>query len=285
LLESLSEKLNISNQLVAALTNHIYGFMRVLKDSQLMHQTHELQLAHANPLNKFGKKCFSQSDEDGLTLEIIRRMGIGSGVYAEFGVGDGLENNTLILAALKWRGFWVGGQDLVFRHEGLSNFSYIKNWITLDNILELIAASLNKIRSTEIDVVSLDLDGNDFYLVQKILQNGISPKLFIVEYNAKFPPPVKFCIEYNGSHVWAGDDYFGASLQSFVELFENFGYRLVCCNTHTGANAFFVRNEYSYLFADVPTNINQIYVGPRYFLYHGFGHKPSVQVIERIFLQ
>ena len=27
-----------------------------------------------NPLNKFGKKCFSQSDEDGILVEIINRL-------------------------------------------------------------------------------------------------------------------------------------------------------------------------------------------------------------------
>lgn len=82
-----------------------------LRDLILDFQTKQLQISHPNPLNKFGKKCFSQSDEDGITLEIIRRINIESGVYAEFGVGNGLENNTLILASLGWKGFWVGGRN------------------------------------------------------------------------------------------------------------------------------------------------------------------------------
>jgi hypothetical protein len=65
---------------------------------------------HPNPLNRFGAKCFSQSDEDGITLEILKRIGsIEKGAFAEFGVADGTENNTLILLSLGWRGFWVGG--------------------------------------------------------------------------------------------------------------------------------------------------------------------------------
>src|SRR5689334_5694165 len=67
-----------------------------------------------NPLNRFGAKYFSQADEDGITCEIVRRLGIKNGIFAEFGVGNGLENNTLILLANGWRGFWVGGQDLAF---------------------------------------------------------------------------------------------------------------------------------------------------------------------------
>jgi hypothetical protein len=52
-----------------------------------------------NPLNRFGAKYFSQGEEDGLTLEIIKRLGIKNGTFAELGVGNGLENNTLILLA------------------------------------------------------------------------------------------------------------------------------------------------------------------------------------------
>ena len=61
--------------------------------------------AAKNPLNRFGAKYFSQTDEDGITLEIIRRLGITAGTFAELGVGNGIENNTLILLASGWRGF------------------------------------------------------------------------------------------------------------------------------------------------------------------------------------
>ena len=61
------------------------SMLRVLaqfKDLQLDFQTKQLQAAHKNPLNSFGKKCFSQTDEDGITLEIVRRLGLSNGVYA-----------------------------------------------------------------------------------------------------------------------------------------------------------------------------------------------------------
>jgi hypothetical protein len=67
-----------------------------------------------NPLNKCGRKVFSQSDEDGITCEIIKRIGIERGVFAEFGIGNGLENNTIVLASLGWKGFWVGAERLAY---------------------------------------------------------------------------------------------------------------------------------------------------------------------------
>ena len=256
-----------------------------LKNLVLFDQTKKLQSAHPNPLNKFGKKCFSQTDEDGITLEILRRIKqIADGVYAEFGVGDGTENNTLILAALGWKGFWVGGEKLTINVDSTKRkkFTYLREWVTSDNILDLTEKGCSEIDSEEIDVISLDLDGNDIYFVEKLLAKGFKPKLFIVEYNGKFPPPVKFQIEYDPKHIWKGDDYYGASLASFDSLFNDFGYKLVCCNSHTGVNAFFVDVAYLEFFSDVPTDINQIYVEPRYHRYTRYGHTQSLRTINKI---
>ena len=256
-----------------------------LNNLVLFDQTKKLQSAHPNPLNKFGKKCFSQTDEDGITLEILRRIKqIADGVYAEFGVGDGTENNTLILAALGWKGFWVGGEKLTINVDNAKRkkFTYLREWVTAENILDLTEKGCSEIDSEEIDVISLDLDGNDIYFVEKLLAKGFKPKLFIVEYNGKFPPPVKFQIEYDPKHVWKSDDYYGASLASFDSLFNDFGYKLVCCNSHTGVNAFFVDAAYLEFFSDVPTDINQIYVEPRYHRYTRYGHTQSLRTINKI---
>ena len=262
-----------------------------LFDVMLHHSTRDLQARARNPLNRFGRKCFSQSDEDGITLEILRRLDCESGgTFAELGVGNGMENNSLVLAALGWRGFWIGGEELLPRIDlqpgpAVKRFHYVKAWVTLANVVSLCDVGLQAIGAegpATVDVMSLDLDGNDLYLVEAILRAGFKPKLFIVEYNAKFPPPVEFTIAYDAGHVWRGDDYFGASLSSFVKLFAGFGYRLVCCNAATGANAFFVPESFGELFQDVPTDVREIYQEPRYWLYGRYGHAQSVSTVERI---
>jgi hypothetical protein len=272
------------DQLADRLT-HLTHLTNEIRDLTLTQQTFDLQRKHKNPLNNYGNKCFSQTDEDGITLEIIKRIGcIEHGVFAEFGVGNGTENNTLILKALGWKGFWIGGENLAFDIKQTdSNFCYLKEWITLDNIVLLAKKCQDKIAENSVDVVSLDLDGNDIYLVEQLLLNNFSPKLFIVEYNAKFIPPVKWQIEYNSENVWRGDDYFGASLASFVDLFAKYGFVLVCCNSHTGANAFFIKEQWLHLFDDVPKNIMDLYVSPRYYLFNSYGHPPSVRTIEKLF--
>jgi hypothetical protein len=243
---------------------------------------------HRNPVARCGGKVFSQNDEDGITLEILRRIGKRDGVFAEFGVGNGTENNTLALAAAGWSGFWVGWEPLAFDCNpgkvAEPNFTYRKEWIKRSNIQELYSKGLQSIGREVCDLISLDLDGNDFYLVEELIGSGVRPAVFIVEYNAKFRPPIKFKIAYDEQHQWKEDDYFGASLASFYELFLGHGYFLACCNT-IGANAFFVRNEFREAFLDVPKTLEELYASPKYYLYglETSGHKTSMKTVETIF--
>jgi hypothetical protein len=262
------------------LEQNIATSLMVLKDMILDLQTKQIQRVHKNPLNRYGAKCFSQTDEDGITLEILRRMGIKSGIFAEYGVGNGLENNTLILSAMGWKGFWVGGEELGFDHSKSQRLRYIKAWITRDNLLAYSNDGIKWLESANLDVISMDFDGNDIYFVNDLLSYGIKPRLFIVEYNAQFVPPIRFQIEYDPSHRWRFDNYFGAALTNFNEIFCIHGYRLVCCNAHTGANAFFVHKDYEHLFDDVPLNISDIYSPPRYYIPSTFAHRQSPKTVE-----
>lgn len=252
-----------------------------IADQQLSVFWQQLKDRALNPLNKCGEKYFSQNDEDGITLEILRRIGVDKGVFAEFGVGNGSENNTLILLASGWKGFWVGGEDLIFNHaQAAPRFSFLKRWIDRENVVACLKEGKESLGVSDIDVLSLDLDGNDVYLVEELLRKKANPKLFIVEYNAKFPPPIKWQIAYDKTHAWQGDDYYGASLASFHDVFVQNGYTLVCCNM-TGANAFFVRNDFIDKFGDVPRDMRDLFFVPRHYLFQSYGHKPSPKTIER----
>ena len=111
--------------------------VKSLYEIELRKEIRRRQIEHPNPFCKFGSFGFSQNDEDGLTIEILKRLGISKGTFCEFGVGDGTENNTLILLALGWSGVWIGGQDIVLNTSNSSKLKFIKNWITKENILDL----------------------------------------------------------------------------------------------------------------------------------------------------
>jgi hypothetical protein len=251
-----------------------------LHDILLREQWSRDYAASKNPLNQYGAKYFSSGDEDGITLEILRRLELSSGTFAELGCGGGLENNTLILLAHGWRGFWIGGEDLSFDNTiNPDQLRFLKAWVTLNNLPRLIKEGMDQLDIRQVDVLSIDLDGNDYYFLRSILERGIQPKLIILEYNAKFPPPSRFVIDYDDKHIWKLDDYYGASLTSFVELLDQ--YTLVCCSI-TGGNAFFVQNTYRSKFPEVPDSITDIFIGCRYQLFKHFAHATSPKTVEQI---
>ncbi|MBG0812433.1 hypothetical protein IY145_24155 [Methylosinus sp. H3A] len=262
----------------------IYKKQDTLHDYLVRTQWTQSLSATKNPLSRFGAKYFSQTDEDGITLEIVKRLGVTKGTFVELGVGDGLENNTLILLAMGWRGFWIGGEDLCFNHKlNPQRFAFLKAFVTLENVTPLMQQGFEKLAISATDVLSVDLDGNDYYFVKELLESGISPKLFIVEYNAKFPPPIKWTIAYDANHLWDHSDYSGASLELLSGLLASFSYTLLCCNAATGANAFFVRDEYLSYFPEAPKNIDDIFVPANYQLFKQ-GHRPSPKTIERMLI-
>jgi hypothetical protein len=234
-----------------------------------------------NPLLRQGEKFHSQNDEDGIVAAILKRINIDRGVFVEYGCGDGLENNTIQLLMRGWSGVWIGGAELMVRiPESSRKLHFEHEWVTLDNCSELMKRGMAKIGATNPNLVSMDLDGNDFFFVKAILEQGADPDVFIVEYNGKFPPPIRFNIDYDARYTWSGSDYFGASLQSFVDLFESFGLRLVCCNV-TGANAFFVAGRHTKLFEDVPKGVEQLFMPPDYNWFVRRGHSADPRSIEQ----
>src|SRR5262249_11524755 len=108
----MSYVITASQKLIARLVEPI---IKSLKEEIRKSSTPYLELTGKNPLMAHGRRYFSQNDEDGILLEILRRLSITEpSSFCEFGVGNGTENNTIILLAMKWRGIWVGEEDLAF---------------------------------------------------------------------------------------------------------------------------------------------------------------------------
>ena len=157
------------------------------------------------------------------------------------------------------------------------HLEYLKTWITLDNISAICRHAETILGGEHLDLLSVDLDGNDWYIVREVLRR-LAPAVIVVEYNAKFPPPVDFVIDYDPNHRWTVDDYFGASLTAWDRLLHD-RYRLVCCN-YTGCNAFFVRRDRAAAFEDVPENLCELFVPPNHVWFIRSGHPVSPKTLE-----
>jgi hypothetical protein len=235
---------------------------------------------YADPkrLERYGFKVYSQSDEDGIIQEIFRRIGTTDRRFVEFGVENGLENNTITLSLGGWCGLWLeSSQEHVAaireRFADLladGRLTVHGAFITAENINELIGLWGNG----EVDLVSVDIDGNDFYVWQAL--TIVKPRVVVIEYNAKFAPPLAIVQEYKSDNVWKQTDYMGASLEALVRLGDSLGYSLVGTN-FMGVNAFFVRSDLASDKFQTPFSAENHYNRARYFLlpFYVSGHPPD----------
>lgn len=233
-----------------------------------------------------GWSTYSQFDEDGIIrvclTEISKAQDL-SKTFIEIGCGNGLENNTHQLVLDGYRGVWVDGNadhisSMASQLGGLcfNQLLIQERVVTLDNIMELIEQSCQFLENKNLDFLSCDVDGNDIHLIRAIL-TVLKPKLICVEYNGKFVPPTRIEMTYRDTHEWLGDDYYGASLQSWVDALTE--YSLVCCNL-TGVNAFFIRNDL--LGEGKIGSTNQLFQPCRHFLINlDKGHPSSLRWLKQ----
>jgi FkbM family methyltransferase len=235
-----------------------------------------------------GWAAYSQCDEDGIIRECLRRIAKNiplSRTFVEIGCACGLENNTHLLILDGFKGIWIDGANEKMNGIGnaLNGITFERLWAieaiaSLDSAQQLARRSKMYLGIESIDFLSLDIDGNDWHVLPSFSRE-LNPKLVCVEYNAKFPPPSRLVMRYNETHSWGGDDYFGASLQSWVDLMTEQGYVLICCNL-SGANAFFVRRDLLDGFKCYP--IEQLYQPPRYALIEvSKGHPSSLKWLKQ----
>ena len=192
-----------------------------------------------------GYSVFSQSDEDGILAEIFSRIGVTNRVFVEFGAEVGQENNTRLLLEQGWSGLWIegipeyAGAIRAYFPDQLASrqLKFVSDFVSVDNINGLISGA--GVRG-EIDLLSVDIDGNDFHVWSAI--NVISPRVIVAEHNG-YPPPHDWVMPYDPSFRWDGTHgNYGSSLMANVRLAAERGYTLVATGIYS-ANGFYVRND------------------------------------------
>lgn len=236
----------------------IYTKLTIQNDTLLDARFDEVKqnIIHQMPDNlvKYGSKCYSAGEEDGIIQAIFEKIKPDNKIFLEIGAGYGLENNTHFMLLNNWRGTWIDGSktniEKIKNNLGGLEFPelLVRNYfVDSNNVNKILSETLNYFKVSELDFFSLDIDGNDYAVMESIFENSFFPKAICVEYNGKYPYPCNVKVRQNEGFVWGNDDYMGVSLAAWIELMEKYNYTLLCCDC-TGNNAFFIQNKYANLF-------------------------------------
>mmetsp|Transcript_617 Transcript_617/g.1048 ORF Transcript_617/g.1048 Transcript_617/m.1048 type:complete len:376 (-) Transcript_617:42-1169(-) len=121
---------------------------------------------------------YSQNDEDGIIEYLFKNLNTTNKYYVEFGAEDGRQDNTRRLREhFGWYGLTM---DKQFENKTIGLF---KEQITPGNI----AGIFRKHRvPKDIDLLSVDVDSFDVFVLRSILNAGYRPRVMVVEANDNF---------------------------------------------------------------------------------------------------
>ena len=192
-------------------------------------------------------RAFSQHGEDGVLDYLTSRLLKPSKYFVEIGIGDGTENNSAWFAlAHYYRGIMIDGnaKGIAWAKYLLLNMNYglrfEQCFVTVEEIQKVVDFIEKPL---DPDFFSLDIDGNDYWIAKALLEAGVRPKIWVVEYNSVFGPDRSLTVPYKSDFVvkqgFGSSLYLGCSITAWRRLMARYGYHFVTVEA-SGCNAFFV---------------------------------------------
>ena len=206
--------------------------------------------SNLDKINNFEYQITSQNNEDGIINHIFDILKIDKLNFIEIGF-DYYQNNSLAVLKRCNKGLFVDGDNKkVIILKNVLKLFYPATKITVQNALVDID-NINQIKEQnfnnqeEIDFLSIDVDGIDYYLLKEI---NFKPKLICIEYNFWFGKDLSCAVPYKKNYSLDSlSNYVGASLKAITELANSKGYHLIALDSAC-VNAFFIRDDLKHNF-------------------------------------
>jgi len=206
--------------------------------------------SNLDKINDFEYQITSQNNEDGIINHIFDILKIDKLNFMEIGF-DYYQNNSLAVLKRCNKGLFIDGDNkkaIILRN--VLKLFYPATKITvqnalvdIDNINEIKEQNFNN--QEEIDFLSIDVDGIDYYLLKEI---NFKPKLICIEYNFWFGKDLSCAVPYKKNYsIDSLSNYVGASLKALTELANSKGYHLIALDSAC-INAFFIRDDLKHNF-------------------------------------
>jgi len=202
-------------------------------------------------INEFEFKLTSQNNEDGIIEHIFSKIP-NKKKFVEIGF-EFSEFNSLNLIKNNWSGLLIDQNEYqVNLTSVLVKYFFPKSKILFKS-LSINNKNINQAVSEniffdEIDFFSLDIDGNDYWVLKNLNLDNI--KCICVEFNHWLGPKVKKTIPYTPNFKFENNGFFGASLLALNELFNKKNFHLIAIDS-SGTNAFFINNYYKGIFEEL----------------------------------
>lgn len=182
---------------------------------------------------------YSQAGEDGILAKILDVLGEGTKWCVEFGAWDGkyLSNTYNLVENRGFSAVMIEGsakryRDLVASFKDNPRIVPVHAFVGFTPADGLDAILAGTPIPHEFDVLSIDIDGNDYHVWKAV--SAYRPRIVVIEYNPTVPTGVEFVQPADMSINQ------GTSLSSIAALGQEKGYELVSVTEH---NCIFVRRE------------------------------------------
>jgi hypothetical protein len=174
---------------------------------------------------------YSQSGEEAYIEFILNNLESKGKHLVEIGAWDGHHlSNT--------RHFIENGfTHLLIDGDNRGNEEVKQHIVIVENVLELLKTYQTPI---EFDLLCVDIDGNDLYIIEKILTR-YKPSLIVAEFNPIWRPDQSKTIKYDSNHTWQNDDFYGFSFLAGKKMAEKYGY--TCVFENDSLNMYFVKTD------------------------------------------
>lgn len=194
-------------------------------------------------------KVFSQWGEDGILDYLCESLDLSKPRVLEVGAGNFSECNSRFLAENRNASVVAvdGRDDLISsmsKHSLMwkNHIFAVQEWVTPLNINKVINTARESMLG--IDIFSLDLDGNDYWILEAANLQHVS--IVVVEYNPLFGSKLSVSVPRNDKFDRTSKHfswlYYGASLGAFIQILSQKGFVFVGSN-RVGSNAFFVKED------------------------------------------
>jgi hypothetical protein len=177
---------------------------------------------------------YAQGTAEIKLADIFQQLGYATGVILEIGAHDGKSmSNTRVFYEQGWDCRYIEGDAALFPYllknvpadKCLQGFVSVEPGCTLDDLMDKLRMP------AEFVCLSLDIDGNDYWVWQSLTRH--MPLVVCVEYNSNADLTATLSVPYDKNFVWHGGAYVGATASALVNLGTSKGYTLVAHDDYT----------------------------------------------------